>query len=173
MSKILKLTPHIEKKVWGDQRLSKIKNIESTEPIGETWEISVHKKGMSKVGDVALSDICHIPYLVKLISTSDNLSVQVHPDDEYAKLHEKDSGKTECWLILDSAPGAGIYLGFKPGVTKKEFKNAIENNLDVSPFLNFIETKPGDFLCGACRNSACHWKRGLFSRGPAIKWDHL
>jgi mannose-6-phosphate isomerase len=146
MSKVLKLTPHVEEKVWGGDRLKKIKNIQTDNPIGETWEVSTHPKGMSSVAKTPLEEVCHLNYLVKLIDTTDNLSVQVHPDDDYAKTHENDSGKTECWLILDAEPGAGIYLGFKDAVTKKEFKTALENKLPLEKFLNFVEVHPGDFF---------------------------
>lgn len=146
MGIISKLTPHSSFTIWGGSQLSQIKQIVSNEKLGETWEISTLDKGSSKIGDQKLSDLTSLSYLVKFIDTSDNLSVQVHPGDDYAKEHENSKGKTECWIILSSAPKAGIYLGFKPGVTKKEFKTAIENNLDVNNYLNFIEVNPGDYF---------------------------
>lgn len=148
MNLLLKLAPSVSYKVWGGSKLKKIKNIDTNKKIGETWEISSHSAGPSRViiNKTSLNELVQLSYLVKYIDTSDNLSVQVHPDDEYAKEHENENGKTECWLILDSAPGAGIYLGFKSGVTKKEFKTALEAGLSVDHFLNFYETRPGDFF---------------------------
>lgn len=146
MGNLAKLTAFNTFKIWGGEKLSKIKQISSSEPLGETWEVSTHKDGTSLIGKEKLSQFCSLSYLVKFIDTSDNLSIQVHPGDEYAKLHENSKGKTECWIILEAEENCGIYLGFKKGVTKKEFKTAIENSLDVEKFLNFIPVKPGDFF---------------------------
>ena len=148
MELLLKLAPHVSFKVWGGKKLKQIKNIEATGKIGETWEISSHPGGPStlRLNRACLNDLVNLSYLVKFIDTSDHLSVQVHPDDEYAQEHENESGKTECWLILDAEPGAGIYLGFKPGVTKKEFKTALEAGMKVDGFLNFYPVAKGDFF---------------------------
>jgi len=141
-----KLEPTFTYKIWGGTKLSEIKNHKTDVPLGETWEISTHVDGPSLIGTEPLNKFCDLSYLVKFIDTSDNLSVQVHPGDEYAKEHEGEMGKTECWIILDSVPGAGIYLGFKEGITKKEFKTAVENNLNVQNYLNFFPTKAGDYF---------------------------
>lgn len=146
MGKLIKLNPFISETVWGGSRLARAKGINSTNPVGETWEVSTLSQGSSKVGDIDLSTLCSLKYLVKFIDTAANLSIQVHPDDEYARIHENASGKTECWIILDANPGAGIYLGFKKGVTKKEFFNAVASGLAVDKFLNFIEVNSGDFF---------------------------
>lgn len=141
-----KLKPTYTYKIWGGEKLSKIKKHQSETPLGETWEISTHKDGPSLIGDVPLNKFCDLSYLVKFIDTSDNLSVQVHPGDDYAREFENSMGKTECWVILDCLPGSGIYLGFKDGITKKEFRTAIENGLNVQDYLNFIPTSPGDYF---------------------------
>lgn len=146
MGILVKLTASPTFKIWGGEKLSKIKQIKSSESLGETWEISTHKDGTCFLGDKYLSDFCKLSYLFKYIDTSDNLSIQVHPGDDYASEHENEKGKTECWIILDSEDGAGIYLGLKEGITKKEFKTAIENNLAVDKYLNFIPVKAGDYF---------------------------
>ena len=146
MGKIVKLTPYVSETIWGGAQLAKLKKLDSINPIGETWEVSSLDKGSSSFGDVKLSDLTELNYLTKFIDTAKNLSIQVHPDDEYAKEHENSKGKTECWLILDAAPNTGIYLGFKPGITKKEFFNAVENGVAVDHFLNFYSVKAGDFF---------------------------
>ncbi len=148
---IRRLKPHVVTKVWGGYFLNKKRHLNLPEDtkVGETWEISIHSDGPSISENEKLSSIYtdkQIPYLVKLIDTSDYLSVQVHPGDEYARIHENSTGKTECWLILDSKPGCGIYLGLKKGVTKEEFQKAIEDKKDMSQFLNFYEVKNGDFF---------------------------
>lgn len=147
------LQPSAIHKVWGGSRLAKIKGIEMTsgrEPLGETWEISIHPNGPSFIEDhVPLSNILsseQMPYLVKYIDTSDNLSVQVHPGDEFAKKYENSKGKTECWIILDAKEGEGIYLGFKSGVTKESFEKGLKLNEDMSKFLKFYPVKTGDFF---------------------------
>lgn len=147
MSKLLKLKPFISTKIWGGERLKSLKNLKAApEKIGETWEVSTLEEGPSLVGETPLNKFCDLSYLVKFIDTNDHLSVQVHPGDEYARKYENSSGKTECWLILDSQEDCGIYLGFKKGVTKKEFFNAVKANLPVNHFLNFIPVKRGDFF---------------------------
>ena len=65
-------------------KLKQIKNIETTEPVGETWEVASLGEKSSRVGDILLSEICELNYLIKFINTQKNLSIQVHPDDEVA-----------------------------------------------------------------------------------------
>ena len=115
--------------------------------MGEALEISTLDGQNSKVGDQDLSSIVgKLSYLVKLIETTDNLSVQVHPNDEYANRVEQSLGKSECWLVLDAKDGAGIYLGFKPGVTKEAFETAVIKSEAVDRLLNFYPVKRGDFF---------------------------
>lgn len=141
MKPILKLTPFLQSTVWGGNKWG-------NGPIGESWVISNHPKGSCSADGISLRDLVkeeELPYLVKFIDTQDNLSVQVHPDDEFAKKFENSMGKTECWIILSAKPGAGIYLGLKKGVTEKEFREALENSADMSSFLNFYPVNKGDF----------------------------
>jgi mannose-6-phosphate isomerase len=131
---IKELTPAIVRKIWGGTKLEKMKGLqgssEAVEPIGETLEIS----------DIDLT------YLAKFIDTSEELSIQVHPGDEYARLHENSKGKTECWIILEALPGAGIYLGLKPHVTKEILKLALKEKKAINELLNFYPVKKGDFF---------------------------
>ena len=148
---LVRLSPSVQRKIWGGKKLEKLKNIPANpsaiEDVGETWEISIHKDGPSFVNEKALSlSESELPYLVKLIDTSDELSVQVHPGDEYAKKHENSLGKSECWLILDAEAGAGIYLGLKDGVTKESFEAGLKNADRMNEYLNFYEVKAGDFF---------------------------
>jgi mannose-6-phosphate isomerase len=146
MKSLFKLDSFIAEKIWGGSKLNKFKNLNSEKQIGETYEVSSHRSGQSKIQNEDLSKFLDLTYLVKFIDTSDHLSIQVHPDDDYAKEHENDRGKLEAWIILEAEKDAGIYLGFKEGVTKKELKNALLAKLDMSQFLNFIPVKPGDFF---------------------------
>ncbi len=130
---IKKLSPSVVRKIWGGKKLEEMKGLsfeKGSEPIGETMEI--HE--------------AHLPYLAKFIDTSDELSIQVHPPDEYARLHENSLGKTECWIILDAKPDAGIYLGLKPSVTKETLKNALLEKRPINELLNFYSVKAGDFF---------------------------
>ncbi|MBC7539083.1 MAG: class I mannose-6-phosphate isomerase [Bacteriovorax sp.] len=132
---IKELSPSIVRKIWGGIKLEKMKGLPITsqgivEPIGETLEI--YEK--------------HLPYLAKFIDTSDELSIQVHPGDEYARIHENSSGKTECWIILEANDNAGVYLGLKPYVTKDELKSALKEKKAINELLNFYPVKKGDFF---------------------------
>ncbi|MGB0453301.1 MAG: type I phosphomannose isomerase catalytic subunit [Bacteriovoracaceae bacterium] len=158
---VYKSVPHIVRKIWGGQKLKEIRKLSSSGdseelPVGETWEVSAHPDGPSYVedskandGKLKLSDVITIkecPYLIKYIDTSDNLSVQVHPGDEYAGIHENSKGKAECWIILEAKSGAGIYLGVQPEVNKEDFFNAAEAGKDVSQMMRFFPVSRGDFF---------------------------
>ena len=89
-----------------------------------------------------------ITYCVKFIETTQNLSVQVHPGEEYANRTENSKGKAECWLILEANPGEGIYLGLKEGVTKDRLTEAIERKEALNELMNFYPVKKEiSFLC--------------------------
>ena len=97
------LSPYVSEKVWGYENwiVSNIENKESTYTIDEK-EYPVSKITGGKY-----------PLLIKLIQTYENLSVQVHPDDDYALKNENSVGKTECWYILDAKPGTQLITGLK------------------------------------------------------------
>ena len=158
---VVKLKPYIKEIVWGGNTLREYGKVSSTKNIAECWELSLHKEGSSIIDsgenkgkllvDVLtkddLGEKCQkfpfFPCLIKLIDTERELSVQVHPSDEYALKKENSFGKTEMWYILKAKEGAGIYLGFKCDVTKEEVKQKIKDNTLVD-LLNFIEVKPGE-----------------------------
>ena len=85
----------------------------------------------------------NFPILIKLIDAKDNLSVQVHPNNEYALRVEGEYGKTEMWYIVDCEPGATLLYGFKHEISKEEFAERIANNtlLEVT---NAVEVHKGD-----------------------------
>jgi mannose-6-phosphate isomerase len=97
----------------------------------------------NKIGEVWFEAGPGFPLLVKFIFTSEKLSIQVHPDDTYAKAIENSRGKTEMWHILSAKPGSTIALGFKESVTKDQIRAAIEDKT-VEALLNEIPVKPGD-----------------------------
>lgn len=88
------------------------------------------------------------PILVKFIFTEQKLSVQVHPDDDYAALHEKHAGgrgKTEMWYALRAQPGAEVMVGLRPGATKEKFQRAIHDGT-AEQWLERIPLQPGEAL---------------------------
>lgn len=152
LKEIERLTPFLAYKIWGTKELTIMKTGSacSGDPLGESLEISCLNLAASKLEcGTSLDKVIDekdLPYLVKIIDTSDNLSIQVHPEDEYAKRVENSMGKTECWLILEAKENEGIYLGLKDGVTKTELEASIRSSQDVSLLLNFYEVKTGDFF---------------------------
>ncbi len=146
------LTPSIHRTIWGGKKLEHLKNlphVDGADPYGETWEISILPKGPSLVNGKNLEideSVEELPYMVKLIDTGAALSIQVHPDNEYARVHENSSGKAECYVILEAEKNAILYLGMKPGVTKEAFLEGLNNKKNMSEFLNAFIVKPGDFF---------------------------
>lgn len=143
---IMKLLPAGKDYLWGGTRLREEygKNIDLT-PLAETWECSVHPDGFSKVanGEYAgktLADVLKIhpeylgtkaastkelPILVKFIDAKQNLSVQVHPDDDYARANEHQNGKTEMWYVVEAEEGASLTCGFAHPVTEELLRESV------------------------------------------------
>lgn len=162
---VLKLTPAFKDYLWGGTRLrDDFQKDCDFDKIAESWELSCHKDGPStiangefkgltlseyidKAGKSVLGTDCekfeNFPILIKLIDAKDNLSVQVHPDNEYAQRVEGEYGKTEMWYIVDCDEGATLLYGFKDTITKDEFAQRIADNtlLEVT---NAVPVKKGD-----------------------------
>ncbi len=162
----LKLKPAFQDYIWGGTRLRDEFGKEcDLERIAESWELSCHPAGASvimnsvskgmtlkdyleqdwagRVGEGA-AKFSNFPVLIKLIDACQDLSLQVHPDDRYAREHEGgESGKTECWYIVDCEEGAALAYGFNRELTKEEFRASIENDtlLDV---VQIVPVKKGD-----------------------------
>lgn len=132
--------------LWGGTRLREEyeKKIELT-PLAETWECSVHPDGPSHImnGEFkgqTLADVLvqhpeylgtkvkngELPVLVKFIDAKKDLSVQVHPGDEYARKYEKQNGKTEMWYVIDADEGASLIYGFQHKVTPEILQEAVD-----------------------------------------------
>ena len=156
--KIEKLYPECKDYIWGGEKLkTKYGKITDKSPCAESWELSFHKDGMTRLSDgrtlaeaVTPADIGtraakfeNFPVLIKFIDALSDLSVQVHPSDEYALKNENSYGKTEMWYVVEAEEGAGIYLGFKESITKEEFAEAIREKR-LTELLNFFEVKAGD-----------------------------
>lgn len=160
---IYKIDPVFKDYIWGGQKLkSEYGKKSDLEKVAESWELSTHSAGICEIeteeGRMTLSEYlkkkgkavigtkaqsCDVPILIMLIDAKDNLSVQVHPDDEYAKTYENDLGKTEMWYILEAEEGAQLVYGFKKDLTKEAFKASIENNT-LCDDLNYVDVHKGD-----------------------------
>ena len=156
--KIEKLHPQCKDYIWGGEKL-KTKYGKQTDktPCAESWELSFHKDGLTRLANRKtlaetvtekdlgenVKDFPFFPVLIKFIDAKDNLSVQVHPSDEYALKNENSFGKTEMWYIVEAEQGAGIYLGFNRDVTKEEYETAIKEKR-LTELLNFYEVKAGE-----------------------------
>lgn len=161
--KPVKLKPAYKDYIWGGEKLRSIYGKETNlSPLAESWELSCHPDGLSIIsgGDYdgktldsyikenkgCLGTLCksdELPILIKLIDAQDNLSVQVHPDDEKAKAWENQNGKTEMWYVVQADKGAKMTCGVKRDITNEELQRAIENN-SVEDLLNTAPSKKGD-----------------------------
>ena len=150
----MKLKPVLKDAIWAGSRLAGEYNKSGNpdQKIAESWELTVHKNGVNTIenGEYAgktLEDIWggeKFPLLIKFIDAEQDLSVQVHPDDEYAaKYEDGELGKTEMWYIIDAKPGAKIVYGLNADYTREDLQNLIDNNR-FEECLNYIEVKPGD-----------------------------
>jgi mannose-6-phosphate isomerase len=163
-----KVSPLFLEKIWGGQALRNTlnKNTSGGAKIGESWEVSGEEPYQSKIAEgphegKRLGDICKMyggkflgsgndndqfPLLYKFIDANDKLSVQVHPDDFQAQEYGWGTrGKTECWYIVNAAPGATVIAGLKKSISRDEMLDAI-NNRTFSSMLNEEPIAPGDIL---------------------------
>lgn len=158
------LSPAYKDYLWGGERL-KLEYNKKTEitPLAETWECSTHPDGESmiisgKYKGKALTQALRenpdwigthpkikdsLPILVKLIDAKKDLSVQVHPNDDYAIEHENQLGKTELWYVLDAEPGARLIYGFKHDMTEEQLREYVKNET-LLPHLRNLPVTKGD-----------------------------
>lgn len=165
----LKFHDLLKERVWGGRRLASVlgKKLPEGRPIGESWEVADHgadtstvangpyagmplsvlreRWGKELVGDHGLdAGRGRLPLLIKFIDASDVLSVQVHPDNEYAAAHHSgELGKTEAWYVVHAEPNAEIVFGLKPGTTKERLRSAIEAEA-VEDLLRRLPASAGD-----------------------------
>lgn len=159
---MFKLKPSFKDYLWGGTKLRENYNKNcDLEKVAESWELSTHKDGLTfidktneslisyvqKNGKKVLGTKCKlendIPILIKFIDAKEALSIQVHPDNEYAFKNEKDFGKTEMWYIIEAEKGAKLVYGFKKDLSSEEFKTAIQNNT-LESLVNEVEVNAGD-----------------------------
>ncbi len=160
MSKVWKLTPSFKDYIWGGNKLMAEYGVKDMDCVAEAWVLSAHPDGpsylpdgttfvdkLAAAGPAALgakaATFKDFPQLIKLIDARSDLSVQVHPSDEYALANEGQFGKTEMWYILDAEEGAGIYYGFQRDVTRAEMEEAIRTNT-LTDILRFVPVQKGE-----------------------------
>lgn len=164
------LEPEYKDYIWGGQKLkNKLnKNVKNQECTAESWEISTNKNGESTIKNgkykgktltelynnkelrkeifgTKCENLDEFPLLIKFIDANKSLSIQVHPDNQYAIKNENSQGKTEMWYILDCEPEAQIICGVKKGITKEKLKENINSN-KITECLNYIDVKKGDVI---------------------------
>lgn len=166
----LKLERFLSPRLWGGERLPSFLGVQppqTGDPLGESWQVyaenrvlngSLHGKTLAEVartyGETFLGTASvvrygdRVPLLAKFIDAGDKLSLQVHPDDAYAKMHESASGhfgKTEAWYILHAEPNAKVIWGFKDSLTPEEVREAVEEGR-LEPHLNPVPVTAGDVI---------------------------
>jgi len=166
----LRFHPILKPKVWGNRRLERFgKLLPDGVQIGESWELAdlpesiadgrstvangplagltlrevIEKRPREIMGTAKLSDDGGFPLLIKFLDAEENLSVQVHPDEIYAARHPEAHLKSEAWIVMDADPGAVIYKGVKPGVTRDKFAGHIKDGT-VAEDLIAIPARRGD-----------------------------
>lgn len=158
------LQPVFKERIWGGTKLRDMFGYDiPSDRTGECWAVSAHPNGQSTVvggrfagktlGELwnehpelfAGSKAKTFPLLVKILDASDDLSVQVHPNDEYAAVHENgELGKTECWYVLDAEPDAEIIYGHT-AATKEQLAEMIRKG-EWDTLLRRVKVRPGDFF---------------------------
>ncbi|MDZ7266198.1 MAG: class I mannose-6-phosphate isomerase [candidate division KSB1 bacterium] len=168
----LTFAPVLKQYLWGGRNLERLgRTLPPHGVVAESWEISGHPNGVTAVDNgpfagrlltelhaelgvdligrnCAWAQARHkFPLLIKLLDAKLPLSVQVHPDDDFARTHEgNELGKTEMWVVLQAVPNAELILGVKAGTTPAAFRQAaVEGRLE--PFLHRLPVKAGDHVC--------------------------
>jgi mannose-6-phosphate isomerase len=167
----LKLIPQPSERLWGGSRLSSFvpgfDKVQTKEPLGEAWLVYAENKiangelagqtlqqvasqyGVELLGTKSMARYgVKVPLLAKFLDPSQWLSIQVHPDDDYALSREASTGylgKTEAWYVLDAKEDSQIIWGFKEEVTQQQVREAIEGGR-LEHLLNYVPVKKGDVI---------------------------
>lgn len=164
---IYKFQPILKSTIWGGEKIVPYKGIESKAvKVGESWELSgvkgnestvangpeagttlpqlIEKHGADLVGQANYKQFGNeFPLLIKFIDAQDDLSIQVHPDDQLAMQRHGTRGKTEMWYVVDATPGAHLRSGFAKQVTPEQYAASVDDNT-ITDILKLYDVKPGD-----------------------------
>lgn len=155
----LKMNPQIKYLLWGGTKLRRFYHKNCTgDDAGESWEVSTHPEGISTIANGAFQGLSlpeviqknpgkvapeDFPFLFKIIDANSDLSIQVHPDDDYAQKHENSfRGKTEMWYIIDAEPGARIGYGWNRDMTPELVRQSIADGT-LEQYINYIPVSAG------------------------------
>lgn len=166
----LRLERALSFRLWGGTRLTSFLNLppqQAEEPLAEVWQVYAHQRilngplagqtlgaaserfGAALLGQLSVARYgTTFPLLAKFIDAADTLSIQVHPDDEFARTVEAASGhlgKAEAWYILEAAPGAKVIWGFRERLTPEQIRQAIAQGT-LEAHLNHVPVAPGDVV---------------------------
>lgn len=163
----LRFKPYLKSVIWGGNKICGYKGIgQQASNIGESWEISAVPGHISVVDGgtydgLTLTDLIdrfgadllgkkvvekygnNFPLLIKIIDAADNLSVQVHPDDNLARIRHNSLGKTEMWYIIDADKGSKIYAGLNKTITPVIYEQKVEDGT-FTDVLAVHDSNPGD-----------------------------
>ena len=158
---LVKLKPAIKDYIWGGNYFQGFGKGIGLERVSECWELSVRDLDSSIIASgkdagkrlnevITKEDIGpvmdrfpYFPLLIKLIDAKENLSVQVHPSDDYALKNENSFGKSEMWHIISADKGSGLYVGLNKDYSKEDIEKALKNGA-ILQYLNFFAVKPGE-----------------------------
>jgi mannose-6-phosphate isomerase len=170
-----KFKPLLKQTLWGGNKIIAFKHLDlQMEHVGESWEVSGIKGCESVVAGgpdegKGLNQLVHeqkgllvgkenyerfgdeFPLLIKFIDAHQNLSIQVHPDDETARRHGKGHGKSEMWYVLKSASGAQIFNGLRQHITPEEYKQMVEDGTIVNALAHYTVHEGDVFFIPAGR----------------------
>ncbi|MBT8266727.1 MAG: class I mannose-6-phosphate isomerase [Bacteroidia bacterium] len=162
-----KFTPILKEKIWGGQKLKTVLNKESKLPnIGESWELSNVEGDVSivangKLKGTSLTELLeqfgsellgeknykvfgnNFPLLIKFIDAKEDLSIQLHPNDELAKARHNSFGKTEMWYVMQADDDANLIVGFNQKISQHSYLDHLKQNTLVD-ILNFEKVSEGD-----------------------------
>jgi len=169
MKNLIFMEPVYKDYIWGGKKLKEQLNKNTPyDKTAESWEISANSNGNCKISNKEYKnktladlfndktakvgifgkkciDINEFPLMIKFIDAKDNLSIQVHPDDEYAQSIGLPNGKNEMWYIMDCEKDTQIVGGLRERLDSKQLKEAIDNN-QIKDYLNYIDVKKGDSI---------------------------
>ncbi len=159
---ILFLEPIFKERLWGKDNLQKEFDFDiPSDKTGEAWLISGHLNGQTRIingpfASMYLNDFYQkyrneyfckdlepsFPLLIKILDANDKLSIQVHPDDEYALENENELGKTECWFVLKAFEGANIIKGHNASSKEEFYQRLMANDLNL---FKYVPIRKNDF----------------------------